>query len=162
MTVIDVRRDLDALTLTVEARFDAPVERVWQVWADPRKLERWWGPPGYPATVTEHDLVPGGGVAYHMTGPQGDRHHGWWKVVAVDAPTRLEVQDGFADEHGTPSDTLPTTRMTVTLSAADGGTRVLIESRFASREALEQLVAMGMEEGIRLSVGQIDAILAEG
>ncbi len=41
MTVTAVRKDSQRLTLTVEAEFDAPVERIWQLWADPRKLERW-------------------------------------------------------------------------------------------------------------------------
>jgi len=51
MTVTSVDKDLDDLTLTLTADFDAPIERVWELWADPRKLERWWGPPEYPATV---------------------------------------------------------------------------------------------------------------
>jgi hypothetical protein len=34
---------LDNLSLTLVADFDAPIERVWQLWADPRQLERWWG-----------------------------------------------------------------------------------------------------------------------
>ena len=33
-----------------------------------------------------------------MTGPDGDKHHGWWEVVAVDPPHRLELEDGFADD----------------------------------------------------------------
>ena len=70
MTVISVVKDADARTMTITARFDAPIGRVWQVWSDPRQLERWWGPPRYPATVTEHDLAPGGTVAYAMTGPE--------------------------------------------------------------------------------------------
>ena len=36
-----------------------------------------------------------------------------------------------------------------------------IESTFPSTEAMEQLLAMGMEEGLTQAVGQIDAILAE-
>jgi uncharacterized protein YndB with AHSA1/START domain len=43
MTVTAVRKDPQRLTLTVEAEFDASVERIWQLWADPRQLERWWG-----------------------------------------------------------------------------------------------------------------------
>ena len=43
MTVTNVDKDLDARTLTITAEFDAPLERVWELWADPRKLERWWG-----------------------------------------------------------------------------------------------------------------------
>ncbi len=70
MTVTAVRKDLDALTMTLDAEFDASPERVWQLWADPRQLERWWGPPNYPATFTTHDLAPGSHVAYHMTTPE--------------------------------------------------------------------------------------------
>lgn len=160
MTVTRIDKDPAAATMTVHAAFDAPVERVWQLWADPRKLERWWGPPVYPATVVDHDLVAGGRVTYFMTGPEGDKHHGYWEVVAVEAPRSLEVQDGFADDSGTPNDTLPRTRMTVTLSArADGGTDVAIHSQFPSTEAMEQMVAMGMEEGLREAMGQMDALV---
>ena len=59
MTVLSVVHDPVALTITIVSEFDAPVARVWEVWADPRQLERWWGPPGFPATVAEHDLIPG-------------------------------------------------------------------------------------------------------
>ena len=64
MPVIDVHKDTEALTLTFVAEFAADVERVWEVWADPRQLERWWGPPSHPATVVDHDLVAGGKVSY--------------------------------------------------------------------------------------------------
>ena len=100
MTVTDVRKDPDALTLTITASFGAPIERVWQIWEDPRQLERWWGPPTYPATVVRHELHAGGRVTYFMTGPGGDRHHGWWAVRAVEPPHTLEFEDGFADEQG--------------------------------------------------------------
>ena len=73
MTVTAVRKDPQTLTMTLEAEFDAVAERVWQLWADPRQLERWWGPPTYPATFTRHDLAPGSRVEYHMTGPEGDQ-----------------------------------------------------------------------------------------
>jgi hypothetical protein len=36
-----------------------------------------------------------------------------------------------------------------------------IENLFPSTEAMEQVLAMGMEEGMTQAVGQIDAILAE-
>src|SRR5690242_3409993 len=109
MTVISVARDPVALTLTIVAEFQAAAERVWQVWADPRQLERWWGPPSYPATVVDHDLRAGGRVTYSMTGPDGEKHHGWWRLIAVDPLRSLDFEDGFADERGQPNDELPTT-----------------------------------------------------
>jgi hypothetical protein len=84
MTVTSVVKDFDSLTLTLVVEFDAPVERVWQLWADPRQLERWWGPPSHPATVEEHDLTPGGEVTYFLTGPEGEKSRGWWRVSSVD------------------------------------------------------------------------------
>ena len=58
MTVTAVRKDPAARRMTLEAEFAASAARVWQLWADPRQLERWWGPPTHPATVTAHDLRP--------------------------------------------------------------------------------------------------------
>jgi uncharacterized protein YndB with AHSA1/START domain len=162
MTVTAVRKDTDALTMTLEAEFDAPPERVWLLWADPRQLERWWGPPTYPATFTKHDLSPGSRVEYHMTGPEGDQPRGYWDILETDPPRRLVVRDGFANDDGTPNDQLPTGKMEVTIEdAGTGRTRMSILSHFPSAEAMEQLLAMGQEEGMRQAVGQIDAILAE-
>ena len=111
MTVTAVRRDPEALTLIVDAEFDASPERVWQLWADPRQLERWWGPPSYPATVTAHDLRSGGRVEYHLTGPDGHQPHGYWDVLEADPPHELVLRDGFADPDGTPNRDLPGTRL---------------------------------------------------
>jgi uncharacterized protein YndB with AHSA1/START domain len=156
MTVISVDKDLDALTLTVVAEFEAPIERVWQLWADPRQLERWWGPPDHPATVEQHDLVPGGHVTYSI----GAASHGWWRVTSVDPPRSLEVVDGWADKHGTPRADLPTTTIRVQLIELGGRTRMEIRSVFSSRDHLEQIVRMGAVETFEQSVGQIDALLA--
>ena len=103
MTVTAVRKDPQSRTMTLEAEFDASPERVWQLWADPRQLERWWGPPTYPATVDAHDLRPGGRVEYHMTGPEGDQPRGYWNVDEVQPPHRLVFRDGFANDDGTPN-----------------------------------------------------------
>jgi uncharacterized protein YndB with AHSA1/START domain len=162
MPVTDVFKDPSTLTLAVTTELDAPPERAWELWADPRKLERWWGPPGWPATVVEHELAPGGRLFYFMTGPGGEQPRGYWEVVAVDPPASLEFVNGFADEGGWPDTGMPSTTVTVTLTAiGDGRTRMVILATFPSVEQMEQLVAMGMVEGLTLGVGQIDAILAE-
>ncbi len=161
MTVIDVQKDMTALTMTVRAEFDAPVDQVWQLWADPRKLERWWGPPTYPATFGQHELSPGGSVTYFMTSPEGQQFHGWWRVLDVQSPRLLLVEDGFADEHGVPNPDMPVTNMRVELVDRDGGgTSVSITSLFGTLEQLEQLIEMGMEEGLMAAMSQMDGVLA--
>jgi uncharacterized protein YndB with AHSA1/START domain len=162
MTVTAVRKDAEALTMTVDAEFDAPAERVWQLWADPRQLERWWGPPTYPATFTKHGIAPGSRVEYHMTGPEGDQPHGYWEIVEVAPPHRLVFRDGFANDDGSPNTDMPVNVARVTIEELGGGrTRMSITSEFPSTAAMEQNLAMGMEEGLTGAVGQIDAILAE-
>lgn len=163
MTVTAVHKDPEALTLTVTAEFDATPERVWDLWADPRQLERWWGPPTYPATFTAHDLAPGSRVEYHMTGPGGDQPRGYWDILEAEPPRRLVFRDGFANDDGSPNDDFPRNEVQATIEPIEAGrSRMFIESRFPSTEAMQQLVAMGMVEGLTEAVGQIDAILAEG
>ncbi len=162
MPIAGVDKDLDAHTMTVVAEYDAPVERVWQLYVDPRQLERFWGPPTWPATVIDHDLRPGGRVTYVMTGPDGDKSGGYWDVLEVDAPRRFVVDDGFADDAGQPNADLPITRMALELTERSGGGTVMtVVSTFASTDAMAQVLAMGMEEGMREAMGQIDGVLAD-
>lgn len=163
MSVVSIDKDPEALTMTFVAEFSASSDRVWQLWADPRQLERWWGPPTWPATFDRHDFYAGGESRYYMTGPDGEKSRGWWLIVALDAPRSLDIEDGFAGEDGEPDPSSPTIRMDMTLEpATPTSTRMTIVGRFASAEQLQKMLEMGMEEGMREAMGQIDAILAEG
>lgn len=160
MTVISTDKNPEALSLTLVAEFDAGVERVWQLFEDPRQLERWWGPPTYPATFYKHDFVPGGGASYYMTSPEGEKSHGWWEFTSIDAPHRLEFNDGFADSDGNPTGDLGVSHARVSLEPLGERTRMTMLSTFESEEQLEQIMAMGMEEGLKEAAGQMDGILA--
>jgi len=161
MTVTNVEKDQQAATMTITAEFDAPADQVWQLWQDPRLLERWWGPPTHPATVVDHELTACGTVTYFMTGPEGDRYHGLWRVLEVEPARHLEFEDAFADSDGTADTSLPTTRTQVSIEGRPGGgTTMIVRAAFPSPEAMEQLMTMGMDEGITLAMGQMDALLA--
>ena len=162
MTVTSVRPDTERLTMIIETHLAATPERAWRLWSDPRQLERWWGPPTYPATVTDHDLSPGGRVAYYMTGPDGERYHGWWQVTEVVPTSALEFRDGFADDDGEEILDMPTSTTRVTFEAVDDGTKMTITTTFPSLEAMEQLLEMGAAEGMQQALAQIEAILADG
>jgi uncharacterized protein YndB with AHSA1/START domain len=162
LSVTSVDKDYDSLTLTLIADFDASIDRVWELWSDPRKLERWWGPPDYPATVETHDLTPGGQVEYLMTGPEGEMHHGVWRVTAVDPPTSLEFTDAFAETDGTPIADMPVSTIRVRLVDRERGTRMEMRAMFESREDMDKWVGTGSVEGLQEAVGQIDALLVSG
>lgn len=160
MPVTDIRHDLDALTLTITAEFAAPVQRIWDIYADPRQLEKVWGPPEYPATVVDHDLAPGGRVTYYMTGPEGERFFGYWTVLAVEEPETFTYEDGFAHEDFSPNTDLPTSTCVSTFAAQGTSTRATYVTTFASREGLQTVLDMGVEEGSRTSINQIDGFVA--
>jgi uncharacterized protein YndB with AHSA1/START domain len=159
MSIVSVEKDFESLSLTLVTEFDAPIERVWQLWADPRQLERWWGPPTHPATVEKHHLAPGGEVTYVMTGPAGETSRGWWRVASVDPPTSLEFTDGFARADGTPNTEMPTTAAQVRLTEQGGRTRMELRFVYESREHMEQLERWGAFEVFSQSVGQMDELL---
>jgi uncharacterized protein YndB with AHSA1/START domain len=162
MTVWNVDKNAAAKTMVITAEFTASITNVWQLWADPRLLERWWGPPGFPATFAHHDLTPGGTITYSMSGPDGgDRFDGTWNVVEVDAPTRLVVEDAIVEEDGTPSDGNGMTRMEIDIAAAGDTTRMILTTHFDSLEGMEQAIAMGVVDGMKACMTQIDALLAE-
>ena len=160
MPVTDVRQDPEHRTLTLTADFAAPVERVWQVYADPRQLEKVWGPPSYPATVVDHDLRPGGRITYFMTGPEGDKHAGYWDVTTVDEPAGFTFRDGFADLDFTPNPDLPVSKNVYTFTPHQDGTRAVYVSTFASAEGLQQVLDMGVVEGATSAINQIDGVVA--
>ncbi|WP_353115010.1 SRPBCC domain-containing protein [Microbacterium sp.] len=161
MPVTDVTTDPENLTMTVIADFAAPVERVWNAYADPRQLERFWGPPGWPATFTSFDHTVGGRANYSMHGPRGERSSGSWEFLAIDAPHRFEVIDSFTDEDGAPLEGFPSMRMVTTFEASGEGTRMVNTSYFDSLEALEQVVEMGAVEGTKMAMSQLDAVLMD-
>ena len=152
MTVTSIHKDAENRTMTLTAEFTATVAGVWQLWADPRRLERWWGPPTHPATVVEHDLRAGGTVSYFVTGPDGERSPGWWRVLAVTPPSGLEF------ELGDPG--IPDLLVRVRIEERPGGTRMVIVTTFPTTGAMDQLLVMGFEQGLATAVGQVDALLA--
>lgn len=159
---ITVDKDLANATLRIETRFDHPIEKVWELFANPRKLERWWGPPTHPATVVRHELEPGGVVHYFMTDPEGNRYHGIWRVISVEAPARIVADDYFADEEGAPVEGMPTSHFEYTFEAVDGGTVLRCVSRYDTVEELQKTLDMGVEEGLRGAMSQMEPLLAEG
>jgi uncharacterized protein YndB with AHSA1/START domain len=159
MTVINSTKDPAKLTLTVVADFDAAPERVWGVWQDPRKLERWWGPPTYPATFTRHDFVVGGESRYYMTGPAGEKPHGWWRIEELEEPSRLRFMNGLAGDDGEPVPGVEPMTGVVVFEEIDGGTRMTVLTHFLDAEQMESMLGMGMKEGMEQAVGQIDAVL---
>lgn len=161
MPITSVDIDPRALTLTVVADYTAPVRQLWDAYLDPRQIERFWGPPTYPATFLQHDGFVGGFTKYYMTGPSGDVSRGYWEWLAIDEGRSFEVLDGFAGDDGAPNPELPSMRMTMEFAETALGSRQTTTTHFNTLDELEQLQAMGMVEGMSSAMAQIDDVLAD-
>ena len=161
MPIKSVTSDEKALSLTVIGEYPVPVERLWEAYADPRQLERFWGPETWPATFTRHDMAVGGRSEYFMTGPDGATSRGWWRFLVVEPRRRIEVEDGFSHDDGRPNEDMPSMRMVFTFEPTATGSRFTSVTHFTSLESMQQLVEMGMVEGLKSALGQLDGVLAE-
>ncbi len=161
MPITRTTSDADALTLTVVGEYEVPVDRLWHVFVDPRQLERFWGPVEWPATFTRHDMTVGGESRYYMTGPDGTIAAGWFRFVAIEPGRRIELEDGFALDDGAPNPDMPTMRMVFNFEATPTGSRFTGVTHFESVEDMEKVLELGMEEGMRSAMGQLDAVVAD-
>ncbi len=161
MPVTSVTKDPAALTMTVIADFTVPVQRLWNAYVDPRQLEQFWGPPTYPAQFTRHDAAVGGLSTYAMNGPDGDVSRGYWQWLSVEPSKSFEVLDGFALADGSPNPEMPSMQMIFVFEPAPAGSRVSTTTYFETADELARLIDMGMEEGMKQAMGQMDRVLAD-
>lgn len=160
MPVLDVSHDLDTLTLTITAHFAAPVQRIWNLYADARQLERIWGPPSHPATFVDHHMQVGARTTYFMSGPEGEKYYGYWILRSIDEPNGFTFDDGFADADFNPDPNLPVSKNEYRFQTVKAGTLATYVSRYETQEALEQVLAMGIVEGATAAINQIDGLFA--
>lgn len=161
MPITSVSKDLADLTMTVVAQFPVSLQRLWDAYRDPRQLEQFWGPPTHPARFLRHDMYPGGRSEYVMTGAEGDLSRGYWEFIDVHPLRSFEVRDGFASPDGAADAEMPSMRMLLRFDEIEAGSQVTTTTWFNSVEDLDQLVEMGMEQGMREAMAQMDAVLAD-
>ena len=121
------------LTLNVRRTFDAPRERVFRAWTDPRVLEQWWGPPGFTCPLAQVDLRVGGAYRLGMKPPQGDVFYLGGVFREVRPPERLVYTWKWEEDTETTGETL------VTVEFRDLGARtevVLTHERFPDAGAV--------------------------
>ncbi|MGN7247552.1 SRPBCC family protein [Janibacter anophelis] len=91
---------------------------------------------------------------------RGEKFPGGWKVLSVEEPRRIELRDYFADADGNPVDSAPESRMTIEFQSVEGGARMVNTSTWASAEDMQKVLDMGVVEGSKSAVSQLDALLA--
>jgi len=149
------------LTLVVVGEYPCTVERLWEAYVDPRQVERFWGPPEWPATFTRHDVQVGGESRYQMKGPDGSAANCWIKFLRVEPHRLIEVEEGFAADDGAPIPDAPPLKMRLTFESTGAGSRFTVHTRFANTEAMEEMLKIGAREAMEASLSTLDAVIAD-
>lgn len=114
-----------SLSLDIERHLPFPPETCFALWADPRELEKWWGPKDENGTpfrskIQEWELREGAGWAIDMIAPDGAIYRQSGKVLEVERPRLIRL--GFRwVESGEPG---PQTEILVLFEKLDLGTKL--------------------------------------
>lgn len=167
MSEVKVTKDLENKKLVVEFVANGPVDKVWHAYTDKDTFEKWWGPEGWKTSAKEFDFKPGGRVHYGMKCVD-DRQEEWfgrisWGVMdiqSVDVSKSFTYKDHFSNEQGTLNTELPSITVTNVFTEENGKTKITSTSLADSAEQIEELIAMGMIEGLSSQLNKLDSLLA--
>ncbi|HEU4534076.1 MAG TPA: SRPBCC family protein [Polyangiaceae bacterium] len=142
--------------IVIRRTFRAPPSVVFEAWTKPEFVKRWWAPASRGAAVIEcdADVRPGGEYRYVTAVGPGQRFAFFGKYLEIVPPTRLVYTQVF--------EPYPDAEVVVTVSfeERDGSTLLVAREVYPSKEALEGAMASGMEEGLRETFDQLDALVA--
>jgi uncharacterized protein YndB with AHSA1/START domain len=136
--------------------FDAPLERVWKAWTDPRQLAQWWGPAGFTNPVCDIDVRAGGAIRIDMRGPDGTVYPMTGVFREVVAPEQLVFTSSALDQDGKP---LFEILNTVSFAARNGKTTLTVSARVLSKTAGADRYLSGMEQGWSQSLVRLRDVL---
>jgi uncharacterized protein YndB with AHSA1/START domain len=155
-------------TLTLERTFDAPRELVFSMWADGEKLKEWWIPgPGWTLEVSKMDFRVGGKWHYMMKGPDDGSEYanmeswGIMTYLEIEPPAKIVWEDAFSDVSGAVTNEFPGSTSILELFEENGKTRIVNTSTWENEAALEQVIQMGMIEGVTATFDNLDMALAK-
>jgi uncharacterized protein YndB with AHSA1/START domain len=86
---------IEKRTLTIERKFNAPRNLVWEAWTQPEHIAKWWGPKGMKTSIKKHDFQVGGAWEYCMEMPDGKEFISHGIFSRIEAPQLLETSANF-------------------------------------------------------------------
>jgi uncharacterized protein YndB with AHSA1/START domain len=151
--------DKEKNTITIKRQFAAKRQLVWDCYTKSEFLDRWFAPRPLTTKTKFMDFSEGGHWHYAMVEPNGQEYWGrmdFQTIQPIDSYTSL---DGFCDNTGALNPELPRSKWRVAFS--DVATNTLVETlvSYTSPEALQQVIQMGLKEGLTSTLERLDELL---
>ena len=153
-TIVERTADCE---LVVTRTFNAPAHIVFDAWTKPELLKRWWAPKSFGVSLfeCESDLRVGGTYRYAFGRDPKNPEVFSGRYLEVNSPSRLvltQVYERMSDAGEAV--------VTATFEESQGRTRLTLRQLFPSKDALEGALASGMEPGMRVTLDQLEALVA--
>ena len=140
-------------TIHIERIFDAPRERVWRAFTDPKLLAQWWGR-GNKLVIERFELERGGHWRFVEHSDHGV--HGfegrYREVIPMERLSMTFEWDGMPG--------YPAVSTAVLEDLGDGRTKLISTMQFYTPEERDGMLKSGMEGGMNQSYAALDALLA--
>lgn len=143
--------------LVVRRTFNGPAHIVFDAWTKPELLKRWWAPRSFGVSLfeCESDLRVGGTYRFAFGRDPGAPEVFTGRYIEVKPPSRLVLTQLYERMRDAGEAVV-----TATFEESQGRTLLTLHQLFPSKEALEGALASGMERGMRVTLDQLDELVA--
>ena len=157
----------------INRTFEAPIERMFEMWTHPKHLAAWVAPKGSEMRFIRSEIKPGGGAFYVMSSGDGTKLYGSTRYLEIKRPDRIVYTQQFCDENEKVArhpmaPTWPETMLTIVTFAEEGPerTRVTITWEPYETKVVAELETFtqakgGMAQGWTGSLDKLETSLAE-
>ena len=150
--------DKSTKTVFVNREFDAELPLVWDAFTKQEILDQWWAPKPWASKTKAMNFEVGGQRFYAMVGPEGQEHWSIQKFTSISPKTNFKMSSAFADKDENPD--LPGSDCDLSFNEQNGTTKVNITIYNESLARLEKMIEMGFTEGFKMSMENLENLLA--
>jgi uncharacterized protein YndB with AHSA1/START domain len=156
--LFDFTVDKAAKKVFIVREFDAELSLVWDAFTKAELLDQWVAPKPFTARTKAMDFRVGGRRFYAMVSPEGHERWAIQKYLSITPKTNFKMWNSFADKDENPEQ--PGSEWDYNFSEKDGKTTVNITIYNESLERMERLLEMGFTEGYKMTMVNLENLLA--
>jgi len=154
-------------SLVIKRTFNASKSKVWEAWTTVDLLKQWFSPTGWETEVKRFDFSEGGSWEYIMKCVDPEQND-WIGMTSAGKSTYSSIKpedsfentDYFTDDVGNVSKEAPVSNSLIEFADnGDDTTTVISTTSYDSKEALQEVIKMGMEEGLSQSWDKLASVL---
>jgi uncharacterized protein YndB with AHSA1/START domain len=154
----DFTVDKATKTVFITREFDAELSLVWDAFTKAEMLDQWVAPKPWTSKTKFMDFNVGGRRFYAMVSPEGQERWAIQKYISISPKTNFKMSNAFADKDENPE--LPGSEWDYTFSEQNGKTKVSITIYNESLARLEKMIEIGFTEGFKMSMDNLENLLA--